>query len=181
MGGRRWRLRAALIGLAGLGVGFDCSGAPSASGAGAMDTTWSHPQGSVSVDVGANPFALVVRDAQGRVLLESTPPHDEADPSDPLIAYAPLSFTHNEDQTVQSPGKGWNYYRGQDGPWQRATTATAIAPDGDALVVSLATTDAAHPSLTLRIEPSGAGVRLRATVDDPGSDPDSAINRVSFG
>ena len=44
----------------------------------------------------------------------------------------------------------------------------------------LATTDGVH-TVTLLIEPSGPGVHLLATVDDPGTDPDSAINRVSLG
>lgn len=180
---RPWLARTSLFVTAALGVGFDCSGSRSLGQASFVpDTTWTHPSGAVHVDVHADPFSLVVYDAQGRLLMESTPAHqDAADPSDALVAYAPLSFTHNEDTTIEAPMKGWDYYRGQDGPWQQATRATAIDADGDALVVHLATTDAAHGSVTLRIEPAGPGVHLVASVDDPGSDPDSQINRVSLG
>jgi alpha-glucosidase (family GH31 glycosyl hydrolase) len=131
------------------------------------DATWSHPQGTVSVAVHSDPFGLVVRDASGAVLVESS---GQA-----------LSFTHNEDETVPGLMMGWDYYSGQDGPWQLATRATATATDGAALVVHLATTDASHGSVTLRIEPNGPGVRFVASVDDPGTDPHTNVNRVSLG
>jgi alpha-glucosidase (family GH31 glycosyl hydrolase) len=173
---------AALVGLAGFGL-FECA-APLDSRTAALavgNQTWTHPQGNVSVDVTASPFGLTIRDAQGSVLLESAPAHPiDPEASDPLAAYAALSFTHDEDTTLQAPMKGWDYYRGDESPWQQATTATAIATDGAALVVSLATTDAVH-TLTLRIEAAGPGVRLLATVDDPQGDPTSVVNRVSLG
>jgi alpha-glucosidase len=176
--------RVLLAVVAALGLGFDCSGSSSSTGANALvppKTTWTHPAGAIAVEVSANPFALVLRDAHGNVLLETTPPHAGANPLDPQSAYAPLSFTHNESATVPAIMKGWDNYRGVDGPWQQATRATRVDTQGDALVVHLATTDAAHAAVTLRIEPSGPGVHLAASVDDPGSDPLTDINRLSLG
>lgn len=135
----------------------------------------------MSVAVHADPFGLVVTDARGVTLLESAPARASSDASDPMLAYAPVSFTHNEDDSPQGIVTGWSYYVGQDGPWQRATLATAIEADGDGLVVHLATTDSVHGSVTLRIEPNGPGVRFVATMDDPGTDPSSNVNRVSLG
>jgi alpha-glucosidase (family GH31 glycosyl hydrolase) len=130
--------------------------------------------------VGTSPFALVVHDAKGNVLMESTKAYrDAADASDPLDAYAPLTFTHNEDATIEAPMKGWDYYRGQDGPWQQATRVTEIDASGSTLTVHLASTDG-H-TLTLLIEPAGNGAHLLASVDQPGTDPDTQINRVSLG
>ncbi len=176
-------VRVALVSLSALGVGVDCSGSSTGSSALPSGTTnWVHPSGTVAVDVKADPFALVVRDARGAVLMETTPARAAGDASDPSLAYAPLAFTHNEDDTIEAtPMKGWDYYRGADGAWSQATRATSIDSDGDGLVVHLATTDTAAASVTLRIEPSGAGVHLVATVDNPGSDPDTQINRISLG
>lgn len=166
---------AGLVALATLGTGFDCGAAGTTSQRIAADATWTHPQGGVGVSVAANPFSLTIVDDKGSVLVESTPPHDDGDP------YAPLSFTHDEDLTVPAPMKGWDYFRGQDDPWHRATVARSIAADGDALVIQLATNDSAHASISMRIEPHGPGVRIAASVDGPGDDPDSQINRMSLG
>src|ERR1019366_1131198 len=118
--------------------------------------------GNLTIDVNASPFGLVVHDAKGNVLMESTTAHtDAADASDPIDSYAPLSFTHNEDETVEVPMKGWDYYKGQDDPWQQATDATEIDTTGASLTVHLASTDG-H-TLTLLIEPAGNGVHLLAT------------------
>src|ERR1019366_9503901 len=73
------------------------SGGPSTD---ATTITWKHPQGTVSVVVTADPFALSVLDPSGNVLLESATAHEGADASDPLDAYAPLAFTHNTDQST---------------------------------------------------------------------------------
>jgi alpha-glucosidase (family GH31 glycosyl hydrolase) len=170
-------------------LGAHCSSSRSGSASGSSsgdanalppNTTWSHPQGTVTVGVTASPFALTIRDAQGNVLLESAAPRAAADASDPALAYGALSFTHNEDETRPSVMKGWDNYNGVDGPWQSATQATAMETDGDALVVHLASTDGVH-TMTLRIEPGGPGVHLVATVDQPGSDPTAVVNRVSLG
>jgi alpha-glucosidase (family GH31 glycosyl hydrolase) len=170
-----------LLGLAGLGIAFGCSKSSSSGGAAPVAAqTWTHPQGTLSIDVNTTPFGLVVHDAKGNVLMESTTAHsDAADASDPIDSYAPLSFTHNEDETIEVPMKGWDYYKGQDDPWQQATDATEIDTSGASLTVHLASTDG-H-TLTLLIEPAGSGVHLLATVDQPGSDPDTQINRVSLG
>ena len=179
MRGAGWAVNAALVATIACASGFACSSKGAAPGP--SNQTWTHPQGTVSVDVSVNPFGLVVRDATGDVLLESAPAmQDAADASDPIDATAPLAFTHNEDETIQAPAKGWDYYRGQDGPWQQATVATAIESQGDTLVVHLAATDGAT-TLTLTLSPNGPGVRLLASVDNPGTDPDTTINRVSFG
>jgi alpha-glucosidase (family GH31 glycosyl hydrolase) len=175
----RWGVRALLVVLTGVAVGFGCRGS-SSSGSAVAGQTWTHPQGTLSIDVKTTPFALVVHDAKGNVLMESTTAHaDAADASDPVDAYAPLSFTHNEDETVEVPMKGWDYYKGEDGPWQQATNVTEIDSSGDALTIHLASTDG-H-TLTLLIEPAGSGAHLLATVDQPGIDPDTQINRVSLG
>ena len=172
--------RVASVLVAGMLVGLlQCSGSPSP--AAAQDAAWVHPQGTLTVAVHANPFGLVVYDVTGAPILESVAPRTSSTSSDPLLAYAPLSFTHDEDESPPGIMTGWDYYRGQDGPWQQATRATSIETDGDAMTVHLATTDGAHGALTLRIEPNGPGVRLLATVDDPGSDPSSDVNRVSLG
>jgi hypothetical protein len=111
-----------LLGLAGLGIAFGCSKSSSSGGAAPVAAqTWTHPQGTLSIDVNTTPFGLVVHDAKGNVLMESTTAHsDAADASDPIDSYAPLSFTHNEDETIEVPMKGWDYYKGEDGPWQQA-------------------------------------------------------------
>jgi sulfoquinovosidase len=181
MTSRGWGVRVLLIGLAGLGIAFGCSKSSSSGGAAPVAAqTWTHPQGTLSIDVSTTPFGLVVHDAKGNVLMESTTAHsDTADASDPLDSYAPLSFTHNEDATIEVPMKGWDYYKGEDGPWQQATNVTEIDNGSDVLTVHLASTDG-H-ALTLLIEPSGSGVHLLVTVDQPGTDPDTQINRVSLG
>ena len=179
----RWGLRAGFAGVALLAIGYGChSGATHAGGpVTPQPQTWTHPQGTLSVDVGTAPFSLVVHDAKGAVLLESAPAHqDPTDASDELDAYAPLAFTHNEDTTIEAPMKAWDYYRGQDGPWQQATNVTSIDDSGGALTIHLATTDGQH-TVTLTIEPRGPGVHLFAAMDDPGTDPETTINRVSLG
>src|SRR5271165_4210566 len=179
-------------------LGAHCS-SPSGGGASSPSVdaglgvvTWKHPQGTVSVQLTPTPFSLKVLDASGNVLLESVKPQAAADAgaeaggaggdagSSPLSAYAPLSFTHNTDESTAFIMKGWDYYRGADGPWQQATHATTIESDKTALVAHLATTDPAH-TMTVRIEPNGPGVRIAGSMDDPGTDPTTAINRVSFG
>src|SRR5579883_1072487 len=115
-------------------TGFDCSGtATTSSGLTAVPPrTWQHPMGKLSVDVATAPFALVVKDATGKVLLESSPAHDGAAPEDALRAYAPLALTHNEDLSVPTPMKGWDSYRGQDDPWAHATNVSSFEDDATA-------------------------------------------------
>ena len=79
--------------------------------------------------------------------------------------------------------KGWDYYRGQDGPWQQATRRRRRSTSAaSSMTVHLATDDRPRTLCTLRIEPSGAGraprrVGRRAAAPTP----DHAINRVSLG
>jgi alpha-glucosidase (family GH31 glycosyl hydrolase) len=152
----------------------------------AADVTWTHPQGTVSVAVTANPFGLVVRGPDGRVLAETTPPGG----GDP--AYAPLAFGHNDDQTSPAIMNGWDNYQGVEGPWSHAGVVTGTATDGAALVLHVATDDALGSTITVRIEPSanagastgpnmGPGVHVVASLDDPGSDPGTEYNRLSLG
>jgi alpha-glucosidase len=178
----RWGLRVAGLGAALVAIGYGCHSASSGgSPPPPAPMTWTHPQGTVSVDISTAPFALTIHDAKGNVLLESATPHeDPEDAGDELVSYAPLSFTHNEDTTIEAPMKAWDYYRGQDGPWQQATNVSAIEPQaGGGVAVHLATTDG-H-AVTLTIDARGPGVHLFATIDDPGSDPETTINRVSLG
>src|SRR5580704_4014 len=140
----RWGLRAAGLGAALVAIGYGCHSASSGgSPPPPAPMTWTHPQGTVSVDVSTAPFALTIHDAKGNVLLESATPHeDPEDAGDELVSYAPLSFTHNEDTTIEAPMKAWDYYRGQDGPWQQATSVSSIEPQaGGGVAVHLATTD----------------------------------------
>jgi alpha-glucosidase (family GH31 glycosyl hydrolase) len=183
-GSGRWGARFVVAAAALLAVVYGCHAGGShgtTSAAPPPPRTWSHPQGTLSVDVATAPFGLVVHDAGGGVLLESAPAHvDAADASDPVEAYAPLAITHNDDQTIEAPMKGWDYYRGVDGPWTQATNVTAIDDLGGSLAVHVATTDPAQ-TITVTIGAKGAGVNVVATVDAPGTDPDTAINRVSLG
>ena len=177
---RGFGLRVASVVLVWIGVGLGCSGAAHPS-ADAGTQTWTHPDGNVSVDVSSHPFGLVVRDAGGNVLMESAPAYaDAADASDPLDAYAPLSFTNEQDESTEAVVTGWDNYRGQVGPWQQATVVTEMDTSGVAWTLHLAANDGVH-TLTLVIEPNGPGVRLLATVDNPGTDPDTQINRASLG
>lgn len=156
-------------------TGFDCSGTSSTSAPLSAPTTWTHPQGNVRVEVTSDPFAIVVKDAAGNVLVESAAARDDVAPEDPLRAYAPIALTHNEDSSVPSPMKGWDSYRGDDAPWKRATRATSFETQGDALVAHVATTGT--QTMLVRFEPQGRGVHVTATMD--GVDRD-AINRVSL-
>lgn len=155
------------------------SGAPSAPPV--SGTTWTHPNGSATVVVSPSPFSLVVKDRSGKVLLESVAPIEESDASDPSLAYAPLAFTHDTNTSPTNVMKGWDNYRGVDAPWQHGTDVTSIDRDATGLSVHVATTDARHPSATVRIEVAGAGVRIAASLDAPGTDPDTLVNRVSLG
>ena len=67
-------------------------------------TTFHNQNGNVSVDVVTSPFGIVVRDAQGNVLLETAPQHA-------------LSTTHNANESTTPVVTGWDYYKGEDDPW----------------------------------------------------------------
>ncbi len=147
----------------------------------AANATWTHPGGHFTVQVSANPFGLTVLNRSGATLLESAPAKTSTDPTDPLLAYAPLALTHNEDATKPAILYGWDYYRGQDGPWQQAPSVTAFETQGTALVVHLATLDPSHPTATLSLDAQGDGLHIVASVD-PGAadDPEHALNRISL-
>ena len=159
------------------GIGCSCSHHSSEShscpapdsDSGPASQTWRHPNGNLLVEVSAEPFALTVKDAAGHILMESA--SGNCDPASP---YAPLSITHNEPGSSPTLIAGWDSYRGADGPWQSSTRVTSFADDGLALVTHLATSG--DKSVTVRIEPQGAGLRILATVDAPGEN----INRVSL-
>ena len=145
----------------------------------AADVRWATVEGGAVVNIQASPFRLVVTDGAGRVLLESTD-GARVGGKDPAGAYAALGVTHNTDMSVMPVGYGWDYYRGEDAPWRRATRATRIDDAGDGrLTVHLATDDPLHPAATLTLESQGIGLRLKVLPESPGTD-DAGVNRVSL-
>ena len=174
---RRGDQVAALVALGLFGPAFTCTTTSSSSGPLAASTVWTHPSGTLSVDVATSPFALTIKDASGNVLAESTPTHDATDPSDEVRAYAALAVTQNVDMSIPTIITAWDTYRGADNPWIRSTNVTSTSVDGDALVIHVATEGA--ETVTVRLEPQGVGLHLTASVD-ASSDAD-AINRVTLG
>ena len=75
------------------------------------------PHLETKVDVGTSPFSLVIRDAQGNVLLESDPA-------------APLSVTHNTNESTTPLVTGFDYYKGEDDPWTPETRVVSVTNDG---------------------------------------------------
>ena len=73
-----------------LGASCDSTPAPPAG------TTFHNQNGNVSVDVQTSPFSLVIRDAQGNVLLESAPG-------------SALATTHDTDESTPPLVTGWDY------------------------------------------------------------------------
>jgi hypothetical protein len=99
-------------------LGFDCGGSLTIDDTVAAPTTWTNDRGTLSVDILPDPLRIVVKGKDGATLLESTDLPDPADDADPMRAYAPFAMTHNTDETVPGLDYGWNYYRGEDGPWK---------------------------------------------------------------
>jgi alpha-glucosidase len=128
--------------------------------------------------VKADPFSITVTNRAGEILFESAQAK-AAPEGDKLAAYAPLALTHNENLTNIGIMVGWDYYRGEDRPWKQSSKATAIAREGDSLVVTLATSDLDHPTATLRISPDGPGVRIKAKAEAKGT-PAEPANRLSL-
>jgi hypothetical protein len=156
----------ALLALAGVTlVSLDCGSDPANATSVPASVHWSNASGSAQVDVTTSPFGLVIRDAKGRAVLESAPSKQASDAADPMRAYSPLALTHNTDMTVPVVMVGWDYYRGDDGPWSQASRVTKVEPSPEALVLTIATGIAAQPTVTLSLESQGLGVRLRAQVD----------------
>src|SRR5487761_1992022 len=77
-------------------------------------TTFQAASGAASVQVETSPFSLVVRDAQGNVLVESAP-------AQPGTAYAPLAITHDTDESTTPFVTGFDYYKGVDDPWTQVS------------------------------------------------------------
>src|SRR5258708_39551488 len=63
-------------------TGFDCEGGTQGQG---DSTTWTNTTETVKVTVSTAPFGIVIRGADGHVLIESTTPHNSADPADPVL------------------------------------------------------------------------------------------------
>ncbi len=152
-------------------------GAPGRVGA---DIRWESAPGNVVVTITRSPFRLMVADRAGKVLLESAEIAPAGDEHDRSRAYAALAITHNTDESISPIGYGWSYYRGEDDPWRRVTTATQVDDAGDGhLTVHLVTNDVAHTSASLTLETQGIGVRMKITPDGSNADT-AAINRVSL-
>ncbi|HEY2516039.1 MAG TPA: TIM-barrel domain-containing protein [Polyangiaceae bacterium] len=187
-----WGLASSVLALAAVecGGGGDTSpaakpvsggaGDASFSDAGADSIVWTAPNG-VSVVVLEDPFAFSVNDASGRILVETIPFEAPPDAGDPLAAYAPLGLTHDTDESGATLMYGWAYFKGQDDPWKRASKVASSESAADHLTLHLATTDAAHPSVTLKVSARDSGVRLIATVDAPDPNDQAPVNRLSFG
>jgi alpha-glucosidase (family GH31 glycosyl hydrolase) len=152
-------------------VGFDCSDDAASPEA---DVTWTTDRAVVTVR--RSPFGLTIANRAGAVLLESSPLGSSGDDADPTRAYAPLALTHNENTSGLTVMYGWNYFRGEDDPWKRATDAARIDTTDDALTIHLKSTHAAGP-VTLTIAREGGGLRLVARPDAD----DGALNRMSLG
>lgn len=177
---RRWSFRAVLVTAPLAFMGGLCGGADVAPSVIIPSTVWNNKDGTATVEVTSNPFALVIKDKQGNVLLETSNARSTTDPSDPMRAYAPLAVTHNTDLTTPVIMKGWDYYRGEDGPWTQVSRVTSINAAGDMLTVKLAT-GLAEPNVTLTITSQGIGLHLVASVDEgPKPNADTTINRVSM-
>jgi alpha-glucosidase (family GH31 glycosyl hydrolase) len=140
---------------------------------------WTAPNG-VKVVVAPDPFALTLYDAKGNVLVETAPAQELLDAGDPLVAYAPLALTHDTDESPTPLLYGYAYFHGVDDPWKLATRVTASTLTATSATFTLATSDAAHPTMTLSLEPQDSGVHLVASVTSDPSDP-RPVNRVSIG
>jgi sulfoquinovosidase len=124
-------------------------------------TTFHNQTGNVSVDVLTSPFSIVVRDAQGNVLLESAP-------AQPGTAYAPLATTHDTNESTTPLVTGWDYYKGEDDPWTAESEVVSVTNDGTTTTVTLS------PPMTVTITSDDIGVRVTAQAGD------ATINRVAM-
>jgi len=120
-----------------------------------IGTVFQNAAGTVSVTVSTNPFSLVVKDTQGNVLMESDPA-------------APLSVTHNTDESTTALVTGFDYYKGEDDPWTAETKVVSVTNDGTTATIQL------DPPATVTITSDDIGVRIVAQ----SSLPD--INRVAM-
>ncbi|HSQ64094.1 MAG TPA: TIM-barrel domain-containing protein [Polyangiaceae bacterium] len=136
-------------------------------------TTFQSSSGAASVEVQTSPFALVVRDKDGNVLLESAPAQADG-------PYAPLAITHNTDLSTTPLITGWDYYKGEDGPWTHVSTVRSVHNDGATTTIGLDTGLADQPSMTVTITSDGIGVRIAAAMDPAADAGDQTINRVSM-
>jgi alpha-glucosidase (family GH31 glycosyl hydrolase) len=178
-----WRLAPLLLGLAiPIFTGADC-GDDTTSHVDA-DTTWAGP-GGTTVVVHGDPFALVIKNAAGEVVLESASPEetaDEATAKEKGERYAPLAFTHAIDRSVPVVMYGWDHYRGEDEPFQRATRVSSVErrPSGE-LALRLASDGERDVELVIASASTGSGIRLTASATaKPKDTEDTTPNRVSF-
>ncbi len=168
------------VALAPLFLGFDCDGGGLTIHDGPLTVvSWTNGRGTLAVDVLGDPFRLTIRDKAGRVLLESADMSEPPDEADPKRAYAPLAMTHNEDVSAKAVMFGWNYFRGDDEPWKRATRVASVENAPDRLVVHLETNDQAHARAVLAVTSQGIGVRLAVT-PEPSVAAEKPVNRVSL-
>ncbi len=180
----RWKTTAVLAFLLSTPMlaGADCNGGTLGE---FPPQVFTNAAGTVSVTVATEPFGLVVKAADGHILLESTTPHEgstaEAGANE-ISAYAPLAITH--DTNLSQPGLivGWDYFRGVDAPWNFAGRVTSVDPGTDPLVLHVATSDPLHPSMTVTLSSQGIGLHLVASIDNPGDPTDTNYqNKVSLG
>jgi alpha-glucosidase (family GH31 glycosyl hydrolase) len=174
-GRRAWGGVLAFGGLCAASCGSGGKGAPPAS----PTVTWTASNG-VQVAITKDPFALSILDHAGHVLVETAPASADLDAGSPLAAYAPLALTHDTDESGPTVLYGYAYFLGVNDPWKQATRVSSVQSASDGLTVLLATSDPAHPTLTLTFEAQDSGVHLVATVDSTASDP-APVNRVSLG
>ncbi len=133
-------------------------------------TTFTNQSGTTSVEVDTNPFALVIRDKSGNVLMESAPAQGAGSP------YAPLAITHDTDESTTALVTGFDYFKGEDDPWTNVSDVQSVTNDGTTVTVVLATGLVAEPTVTLTITSDAIGAHVIASVDSN----DGVMNRVSM-
>jgi alpha-glucosidase (family GH31 glycosyl hydrolase) len=120
-------------------LAFACEGTSAAP----PPVIFQNAAGTVSVVVATSPFSLVIKDAQGNVLLESDPT-------------APLSVTHNTDESTTPLVTGFDYYKGEDDPWTAETRVVSATSEGSTATIQL------DPPMTVTITSDDIGVRIAA-------------------
>ncbi len=175
---RTWISRAVLVAIASTFLGDSCGDSP--SDVVVPNATWSNQSGTATVEVQTRPFALVIKDKSGNVLLETAKAKTTKDPADAMRAYSPLSVTHNTDLTAPVVMVGWDYYRGEDSPWTQVSRVLSITKDPNTLTIVLGT-GLPEGRVTLTITSQGIGLHLVASIDPVANvNPDIAVNRVSM-
>ncbi len=147
-----------------------CDVAPTYNPPAPPGTTFTNASGTASVEVKTDPFAIIIRDKQGNVVMESAPAQEPGSP------YAPLAITHDTDLSTTALVTGFDYFKGQDDPWTNVSRVRTVTNDGTTATIDLATGVAAEQTVTVQITSDDIGVHIAAHVDSN----DGVMNRVSM-